>query len=127
MSTTDPRADTAVIRKRLKRAWMPFFSRFGSLTEIQLRAIPLVLDGANVVVASPTASGKTESIVAPVAERCGRRLTDAVAVLYVVPTRALANDTLVRIEGPLSDLGMRARLKHGDQPTLPRLLPHWLV
>jgi len=127
VSTADPRADTALIRRRLKRAWTPFFSRFGSLTEIQLRAIPLVLDDANVVLASPTASGKTEAIVAPVAERCGRPSTNTVAVLYVVPTRALANDTLLRIEGPLSDLGMRVRVKHGDQPTLPRLLPHWLV
>ena len=54
-------SDVATIRRRLKRAWSPFFTRFGRLTVVQLEAIPKILDGLDVVIASPTASGKTEA------------------------------------------------------------------
>ncbi len=60
----------ALVRRRLRHTWRPFFSRFGRLTPVQVQAIPKVLDGINVVVTAPTASGKTESVVGPVAERC---------------------------------------------------------
>ena len=108
------------IRRRLRRAYLPFFGRFGTLTPIQREAIPRVLAGSNVVVASPTASGKTEAVVAPVAEALTARTSAKLSVVYVVPTRALGNDTLARIEGPLSDMGITTALKHGDRPQLPR-------
>lgn len=113
----DPTTTTSV-RNRLKRAWSPFFSRFGKLTDIQVQTIPKILDGASVVVASPTASGKTEAIVAPVAELFLTKRWQNLAVVYVVPTRALANDSLKRIEGPLADMGIGTQLKHGDKPNL---------
>ena len=115
------------IRHRLKYAWMPFFSRFGRLTSIQEETIPKILDGANVVVASPTASGKTEAVVAPIAERFVSERWNGLAILYVVPTRALANDTLARIEGPLRDMGIATVLKHGDKPYLSGNLPNCLI
>lgn len=117
-----------LIRRRLKRTWLPFFTRFGRLTPVQVETIPKILDGANVVVASPTASGKTEAVVAPVAERFAAEGWRGLAILYIVPTRALANDTLERIEGPLEDMGITAALKHGDKPSLPRgQLPNCLI
>ena len=106
------------IRNSLKHAWVPFFTRFGRLTPVQIKTIPEVLNKKNVVVASPTATGKTEAIVAPVAERFITERWEKLAVLYIVPTRALANDTLARIEGPLSDMGIKTALKHGDRPRL---------
>lgn len=115
------------IRRRLKYTWRPFFSRFGRLTPIQIQTIPKILDGINVVVASPTASGKTEAVVAPVAERFASEKQEGLAVLYIVPTRALANDTLARIEGPLEDMYVKTALKHGDKPQLPRELPNFLI
>lgn len=118
--------EVAAIRRRLKHAWVPFFARFGGLTLVQERTIPKVLDGANVVVVSPTASGKTEAVVAPVAERFVSERRDGLAILYVVPTRALANDTLARIEGPLRDMGITTKLKHGDKPYLSKP-PHCLI
>ena len=95
-----------IIRERLKYAWTPFFTRFGRLTPIQVATIPPILDGKNVIVASPTASGKTEAVIAPVAERFRNEGWQGLAVLYIVPTRALANDTLARIDGPLRDMGI---------------------
>ena len=111
----------------LSYLWLPFFTRFGRLTAVQESTIPEILDVANVVVASPTASGKTEAVIAPLAERHILEQWEDLAVLYIVPTRALANDTLVRIEGPLQDIGITAALKHGDKPNLPKVLPNLLI
>ncbi len=116
-----------LVRQQLKHTWRPFFSRFGRLTPVQMATIPKVLAGSNVVVAAPTASGKTESVVAPVAERCIAERWIALSVIYVVPTRALANDTRERIEGPLRDMGLITALKHGDKPQLPTQTPDWLI
>ncbi|HGE71297.1 TPA: DEAD/DEAH box helicase [Candidatus Poribacteria bacterium] len=120
-------AQIMAIRNRLKRAWSPFFTRFGRLTPVQVETIPRILDGANIVVASPTASGKTEAVVAPLAERFILDQWEGLAVLYVVPTRALANDTFARIEGPLRDMNIMTALKHGDKPLLPKVLPNFLI
>jgi ATP-dependent Lhr-like helicase len=115
------------LRGLLRHTWRPFFSRYGRLTPIQIQTIPKILDGINVVAAAPTASGKTEAIVAPVAERCIAERWEGLSTIYIVPTRALANDTLVRIEGPLKDMGLTTALKHGDKSQLPSVLPNWLV
>lgn len=120
-------SEVAVIRKALKHAWLPFFARFGKLTAVQLEAIPRILDGLSLAIASPTASGKTEAVVAPVAEMSVRDAWKGLSLLYVVPTRALGNDTYVRIHQPLEDMGLVTTLKHGDRPTFPKKLPNALI
>ena len=120
-------SEIASIRRLLKSAWTPFFTRFGKLTPIQICAIPKVLNGRNIVIASPTASGKTEAVMAPLAEQFLSKQWNGLAILYVVPTRALANDTIMRIEGPLRDMGITAVLKHGDKPKLSTKLPNCLI
>lgn len=116
------------VRERLRRAWMPFFSRYGRFLPVQLEAIPPVLSGQNVVVCSATASGKTEAVVAPTAERLLSEKWNPLSVLYIVPTRALANDTLLRIEGPLRDMSISVELKHGDKPHFnAEKPPDWLI
>ena len=116
------------IRNRLKHAWIPFFTRFGKLTQIQLATIPKILENKNVILTSPTASGKTEAVVAPIAERLISERWMGLAVLYIVPTRALANDTFYRIEGPLKDMGIEVALKHGDKVSFPRkIAPNFLI
>jgi ATP-dependent Lhr-like helicase len=120
------RGAAAALRQRLNFAWRPFFARFGRLTEAQLATIPHILDGTNVTLIAPTASGKTEAIAAPVAQRHRDQRWEGLAVAYIVPTRALANDTLIRVGGPVSDMGFRIDLKHGDRPSLARNLD-WLI
>jgi ATP-dependent helicase Lhr and Lhr-like helicase len=110
---TDP-----ALRRRLPRTWAPFFARFGSLTEVQRAAIPPILDGHNTSVHAATATGKTEAVVAPVLERAlaAREETGAWGVvLYIVPTRALCNDLVRRLEGPIHDLGLDMRVRTGDR------------
>jgi len=120
------RAIVLTLRQRLKLAWRPFFGRFGGLTETQIATIPHILDGENVTLIAPTASGKTEAIAAPVAQRHRDEGWEGLAVAYIVPTRALANDTLIRVGGPVADMGLRIDLKHGDRPSLARNLD-WLI
>jgi ATP-dependent Lhr-like helicase len=111
------------LKQQLKYSWVPFFARFGRLTPIQRLTIPKVLEGKNVIVSSPTATGKTEAIIAPVSEIAKREKWTGLSIIYIVPTRALANDSYGRIEGPLGDMGFKVILKHGDRPHLSSTTP----
>ncbi|MFN3978881.1 MAG: DEAD/DEAH box helicase, partial [Caldilinea sp.] len=59
----------STLKSRLPRTWSPFFARHGAFTPAQLAAIPPLLDGHNVMLCAPTASGKTEAALAPLIER----------------------------------------------------------
>ncbi len=115
------------VRSLLPRAWSAFFARFGRLTPVQIETIPRIVRGESLVVASATASGKTEAVVAPAAELICRGAAKGLSLLYVVPTRALANDTMARIAEPLEHLGLQTVLKHGDKPTLLVRDPNCLI
>jgi ATP-dependent Lhr-like helicase len=108
----------AEIKSSLPRTWMPFFSRFGRLTPVQVQTIPVILKGENVVVISPSASGKTEAVVAPVVERLLPAAPGRLTVLYVSPTRALVNDLYRRLSEPLDYLRLPLARKTGDHPTI---------
>jgi len=130
-------ADERGIRAALKRTWTPFFSRFGRLTEVQVRTIPMILEGRNVVVISPAASGKTEAVVAPAVERLLASLSDRglrgqrrgrFSILYVSPTRALVNDLFRRLSEPLQYLELALARKTGDHPAIDESkLPFMLI
>ena len=123
---TPPSAPNNLLR-RLAHSWLPFFARFGRLNILQQQVIPKVLDGHNVVVASPTASGKTEAVIAPLAERLYEARGQGPVLVYLVPTRALANDMLARIGDPLIAMGFSIALKHGDRPSLPPQPPSVII
>ena len=46
-----------------------FRKRFSHLTEIQKKAMPLILKGDNVLLISPTGTGKTEAAFLPILEK----------------------------------------------------------
>lgn len=115
------------LRQQLPHSWGPFLGKFGNLTEVQARTIPHILEGESVAVSAPTASGKTEAIVAPVAEMHVTEKWPGLAVVYVAPTRALVNDLIARLQGPLSDMYLTAAHKHSDSPSLPKGDFHWLI
>jgi len=115
------------IRNALGTVWDVVFAPFGKLTEIQLEAIPPVLSGEHAVLTSPTASGKTEAALAPLARRfidSGRKAGPW--LLYVVPTRALVADLERRMRPVLAELGIESAYRTSDSPHLPRTFPHFL-
>lgn len=105
-----------LMKLRLKRTWQTFFVRFGCFHEIQAQAIPVVLSGKNAVLVSSTASGKTEAIIAPLCERILTEKKTGLSVVYVSPTRALANDLFQRLKDQMAALDISFRKKTGDSP-----------
>lgn len=108
-------ADTSALRRRLGRTWEAFFAPFGgSLRPVQHQAIPALLDGADVLIQAPTASGKTEAAAAPLVENLLGRQSPGVGIVYVCPTRALVNDLYRRLYTPLARLGVTLDRRTGD-------------
>lgn len=99
------------------------------MTEIQTRVIPKILNGINVVIASPTASGKTEAVTAPAIEQLfdASEAISPFSVVYIVPTRALANDTYARLADAVQASNLICGIKHGDKPNLQSKPPHFLI
>ena len=114
----------ATMRRALQRTWYPFFARFPRPTAVQLAAWRPLLAGGDALVCSPTASGKTEAVLAPLVERhvpSPKRTLPR--ILVVCPTRALVNDFQRRVEAPLGALGLRAHRRTGDHAVLDKKNP----
>ena len=102
----------------MPRSFPAFMGTFPRLTPIQARAFPVLLEGKHAVIGAPAASGKTEAALTPLCERAMDRMPGSgVAILYIVPTRALANDIEVRCKGPASALGLDLVVRTGDRPS----------
>ncbi|MFT7677282.1 MAG: DEAD/DEAH box helicase domain-containing protein [Planctomycetota bacterium] len=92
----------------------------GGITEPyahQARAIELALDGKDVLVSTPTASGKTVCYTAPVLQRLLE--TDGRSrALFLYPTKALAQDQTVGLTALVEALGVdwHAFTYDGDTP-----------
>ena len=114
--------------KTLGTVGRAFFGRFRTLREVQRRAIPSILSGENILVASATASGKTEAIIAPLVARVMDTNAGGpprVRILLIAPTRALVNDLAARLEAPLTRLGLtlgRQTSDHRDKGKAPFVL-----
>lgn len=85
-----------------------FFRSFETLRPSQRAAIDPVFSGRNILLACPTASGKTEALIAPLIAAILKRSSAAVGTrfLTVAPTRALVNDLHARLEPKLEELGL---------------------
>lgn len=118
------------VKARLDRTWSAFFGRHGSFTTSQLLAIPALLAGANIMLCAPTASGKTEAVIAPLIERhlSPENSANSITILYLTPTKALANDLWARLTPSLNSLGISLGIKTRDLNTLSRTsLPTILI
>jgi ATP-dependent Lhr-like helicase len=95
---------------------------FTAPTEPQAQAIPKIMAGENVLLISPTASGKTEAAVLPILSRFMTSKTDepGIAMLYISPLRALNRDLLQRLEWWCHRLDVRVAVRHGDTETKER-------
>jgi ATP-dependent Lhr-like helicase len=88
--------------------------RFAELTEIQKKVIPLIEEGRDVLIISPTGSGKTESAMIPILSKVAELEKKGVQVLYITPLKSLNRDILERMEKWCSELEISIAVRHGD-------------
>ncbi len=96
---------------------------FSQPTEPQEKTIPKILEGNNVLLISPTATGKTEAAFLPVLSMLlqGQQGTPGIKVLYITPLRALNRDMLERFEWWCNNLDIKLAVRHGDTETKERV------
>ncbi|MDH7508705.1 MAG: ATP-dependent helicase [Methanomassiliicoccales archaeon] len=100
-----------------------FNGKFEDLTEPQSYAIPLIHRRENVLVSSPTGSGKTlTAFLAIINELVSYskkgKLEDRVYAVYVSPLKALANDINRNLEEPLREMKALAEKKGLEFPDI---------
>jgi len=83
-------------------------------TEIQRMAIPKILDGKNILIVSPTGSGKTEAAMLPVMHLLVKENKKGIRCIYITPLRALNRDMLLRLEYFGKKLNLKIAVRHGD-------------
>ncbi|MCI4371398.1 MAG: DEAD/DEAH box helicase, partial [Thermoplasmata archaeon] len=83
-------------------------------TEPQVRAIPRILAGANVLLVAPTGIGKTEAALLPILQHVLQQKPEPTSCLYITPLRALNRDMLRRMTFFAERLGVRVAVRHGD-------------
>ena len=94
-----------------------FNERFNGLTEPQSRAIPVIHRRENVLVSSPTGSGKTLTAFMSIIDELTRyanegTLEERVYCIYISPLKALANDVNRNLNTPLAEMREVAE-RHG--------------
>lgn len=113
--------DVLGLLEDLVRRW--FDAKFTTLTEPQAYAVPLIHRGENVIVSSPTGSGKTLTAFLSIinelyALQTRGELEDKIYCVYVSPLKALANDINRNLREPLREMEEMARAEGLDPPRI---------
>jgi ATP-dependent Lhr-like helicase len=83
-------------------------------TEPQLRAIPLIMQGKNVLLVAPTGLGKTEAAILPLLHKLIMEKPKPISLLYITPLKSLNRDMLRRMTFFAEELHIRVAVRHGD-------------
>ncbi len=85
------------------------------LRTIQEKSIPLVLSAnTDIIISSPTASGKTEAAFLPIFSKLAQNQKKSVQALYISPLKALINDQFERLYDLSEILEIPVFKWHGD-------------
>lgn len=92
-----------------------FKRKFKTFTPPQRMAIPLIKEGYNVLISSPTGTGKTLAVFLGIIDKLyeyyekNNELINGVHVVYVSPLRALNNDMYKNLVNPINEIITIAR------------------
>ncbi|MCK4455180.1 MAG: DEAD/DEAH box helicase, partial [Thermoplasmata archaeon] len=100
-----------------------FESKFDAITEPQAYAVPLIHEKRNVLVSSPTGSGKTLTAFLSIICELYRKqlageLEDKIYCVYISPLKALANDINRNLTEPLREMREIAEKEGLDPPEI---------
>ena len=90
-------------------------------TPIQLRAIPPILDGRDVLGLAQTGTGKTAAFVLPILQRLLKGPRGRLRVLIISPTRELAEQTHTAIHALGRQTGLRSLTIYGGVGAQPQI------
>lgn len=91
--------------------------RWTALREAQVEACRVLFDTKHhLLIASGTASGKTEAAFFPALTEIDRHPSRSVGILYIGPLKALINDQFERLKDLLKEGGIPVWHWHGDVP-----------
>ncbi len=92
-----------------------FRKKWTDLREVQVEACEAIMDtNKHVIIASGTASGKTEAAFFPVLTLLEQSPSDSIGVMYIGPLKALINDQFERLTELLEDQDIPVWPWHGD-------------
>lgn len=107
MNKTHTMEEVMSLMEPLISTW--FNERFDRLTEPQAKAIPVIHERKNVLVSSPTGSGKTLTAFTSIINELTRyaaegKLEERIYCVYISPLKALANDVNRNLNTPLAEM-----------------------
>ena len=115
-----------MLDERIQR-WI-WEQRWDELRDIQEKAIhPILGSDTDLIISSPTASGKTEAAFLPILSRIvAKNASQGLSVVYIGPLKALINDQFERLQVLCEALDVDVWRWHGDvsQSTKNSLLKH---
>jgi len=92
-----------------------FDQNWTSLRAIQEQAVEPILSGQqDLILAAPTASGKTEAAFLPICSAIANERHPSVETVYIGPLKALINDQFARLESLCERLDISVWRWHGD-------------
>ncbi len=101
-----------LLSKRVQSALREF--NINEPTASQRLAIPLILQRKNVLIISPTGTGKTEAALLPSLDLIYEQRGKGISLIYITPLRSLNRDLLDRITLWSNKLDFRCAVRHGD-------------
>lgn len=109
------------MKKNAFERYAPFIQKYiyrkqwTDLREVQVEACEAILDtNKHVIIASGTASGKTEAAFFPVLTLLDKDPSDSVGIMYIGPLKALINDQFERLTELLDAQDIPVWPWHGD-------------
>jgi ATP-dependent RNA helicase RhlE len=94
---------------------------YSTPTPIQLRTIPAILAGRDVLGLAQTGTGKTAAFVLPILQRLMKEPRKVLRVLIVSPTRELAEQTHIAISELGRQTGLRSMTIYGGVSAVPQI------